>query len=217
MKTCRTVIFFIAVFGLASARVDAQKRLSLRPCLDSASCLLNWTLDGSGVWEISGGKLVLAKAGVPAGSIRRPAALAILKSNSFTNVAVQVEVRSTASQDLAVRDLDLAFGYESPTRFYYVHRSGITNDVHNGIFLVADADRRRIDSGTAPPQLKDQTWHRIRLEREPSSGRVAVYVDGSRTAVMTAVDTTIRAGRVGFGSFDDTGEFRKILISGCTK
>jgi hypothetical protein len=217
MKTNRAVILFFAVLASLPARVDAQKRLSLRPCLDSASCLASWTLDGSGVWEMPGGRLVLAKAGVPAGPIRRPAALAILKSAPFANVVVQAEVRSTAPQDVAFRDLDVVFGYESPTRFYYVHLAGTTNDVHNGIFLVADADRRRIDSGTCPPQLKDQAWHRIRLERAPSTGRIAVYVDGSKTAVMTAVDTTIRAGRVGFGSFDDTGEFRRILISGFTK
>jgi len=217
VKTNRAVILSLAVLGLLPARLDAQQRLSLRPCLDSARCLANWTLDGSGVWEISGGKLVLTKAGVPAGPIRRPAALAILKSALLTGVSVHVELRSTAPPELAVRDLDLVVGYESPSRFYYVHLSGVTNDAHNGIFLVADADRRRIDSGTAPPQLKDQAWHRMRLEREPSTGRIAVYVDGSKTAAMAAVDTTIRAGRVGFGSFDDTGEFRKILISGFTK
>jgi hypothetical protein len=217
MKTIRTASVCLALLTLALSHVHAQRRLHLRPSLDSATCILQWTLDGSGVWEISGGKLVLAKAGVPSGSIRRPAALAILKSVPLTDVSVQVELRSTAPPELAVRDLDLVFGYESLSRFYYIHLSGITNDVHNGVFLVADADRRRIDSGTAPPQLKDQTWHRIRLEREPSSGRIAVFVDGSKRAVMTAVDTTIRAGRVGFGSFDDTGEFRKILVSGSTK
>jgi hypothetical protein len=217
MKTNRTLIIVCALLSLACTRLDAQHRLNLKPCLNRPQCLSDWTLDGSGVWRISGGKLVIAKAGVPAGPIRRPAALAILKSNSFSDVTLQAEVRSTAPVDTAFRDLDLVFGYVSPSRFYYVHLAGITNDVHNGIFLVADANRRRIDAGTAPPQMKDQAWHRVRLERLSATGRIAVYVDGSKRAVMTAVDTTLRVGKVGFGSFDDTGEFRNILINGVAK
>jgi hypothetical protein len=31
---------------------------------------------------------------------------------------------------------------------------------------------------------------------------------------LTANDTSIRAGRVGLGSFDDTGEFRRFEVTG---
>jgi hypothetical protein len=92
--------------------------------------------------------------------------------------------------------------------------AGITNDVHNGVFLVAEADRRRIDAGTTPPQLKDQNWHDVRLVRDGSTGRVQVYVDRSPAPAWDLVDTTIRAGRVGLGSFDDTGEFRNVVVNG---
>ena len=115
--------------------------------------------------------------------------------------------------DLPVRDVELIFGYESPTRFYYVHLAGITNAVHNGIFLVADADRRRLDQPDSVPQMKDQAWHRVRLERDPASGRIEIFMDGSTTPVLKATDTTIAAGRIGFGSFDETGEFRNIVVT----
>lgn len=192
----------------------AQQPMTLRPRLDSAERLGDWTLDGSGSWEIAGGKLVLVKEGTPAGPIRRPAALAILKSPAFGRVTLEAEIRSTAPPDLKVRDLLLIVGYESPTRFYYVHLSGVTDGVHNGIFLVADADRRRIDDGKGEPQLKDQAWHRARVERDSSTGRIDVFVDGSAKPVLQATDTTIPSGRVGLGSFDETGEFRGITVKG---
>ncbi|MGH9880636.1 MAG: hypothetical protein ACRD6N_04305 [Pyrinomonadaceae bacterium] len=191
-----------------------QRSVVVRPDLSGPKRLAEWTLDGSGSWDIAEGKLVLAKAGTPAGNIRRPAALAILKSELLRRVTIEAQIRSTAPVDVLRRDLDFVVGYQSPTRFYYVHLSGASDDVHNGIFLVADADRRRIDSGGAKPQLNDQNWHRVRVVRDGATGRIEVYVDNSSAPVMTAVDTAIQAGRVGFGSFDDTGEFREIAVTG---
>jgi len=202
------------VLTLVSARVHAQERVAFRPRLTGPDALAKWTFDGSGSWIVTDRKLVLEKAGKPAGPIRRPAALAIFKMDPFKRVTLKAEVRSTAPQDVIRRDLNLIFGYESPSRFYYVHLSGVTDDVHHGIFLVADADRRRIDNRTGQPQLRDQNWHRVRLERDGATGRIEVYVDRSKGPVLAASDTTIRTGRVGLGSFDDTGEFRKIEITG---
>jgi hypothetical protein len=98
-----------------------------------------------------------------------------------------------------------------------VHLSAVTDAVHNGIFLVADADRRRIDSGDAKPLLTDQQWHKVRLVRDGTTGKIDVYIDGSASPVLTAIDHTIAAGRVGLGSFDDTAEFREITVKGSLK
>jgi hypothetical protein len=195
----------------------AQAPATVRADLGSPQRLADWTLDGSGTWEVADNSLRLTKAGVPGGPIRRPAALAVLRSPSFTKVTLEAEIKSTAPVDLAVRDVELIFGYESPTRFYYVHLAGITNAVHNGIFVVADADRRRLDEPNSVPQMKDQAWHRVRLERDPATGRIEVFMDGSTTPALKATDTTIAAGRIGFASFDETGEFRNIVVSGSTK
>jgi len=199
---------------LSAMAAFAQAPVTLRADLGSPQRLADWTLDGSGTWEVADNSLRLTKAGVPGGPIRRPAALAVLKSPSFTKVTVEAEIKSTAPVDLAVRDVELIFGYESPTRFYYVHLAGITNAVHNGIFVVADADRRRLDEPNSVPQMKDQAWHRVRLERDPATGRIEVFVDGSTTPALKATDTTIAAGRIGFASFDETGEFRNIVVTG---
>jgi hypothetical protein len=182
--------------------------------MTTEDALVQWSLDGSGSWTVADGKLVLERAGKPEGPIRRPAALAIFKMDPLKQVTLKAEVRSTAPQDVLRRDVNLIFGYESPSRFYYVHLSGITDAVHHGIFLVADADRKRIDDGKGQPQLKDQNWHRVRLERDGATGRIEIFVDDSKSPVLVASDTTIPAGRVGLGSFDDTGEFRGIEIAG---
>jgi hypothetical protein len=196
---------------------NAPQAFSSHPDLSAPNALTMFTLDGSGTWEIKDQTLILAKAGTPGGPIRRPSALAVLQSEPLVRATVQVEMRSTAPEEVKNRDLEIIFGYESPRRFYYVHLAGITDANHNGIFLVDNKDRRRIDDGTAAPQLTDREWHRVRLERDGDSGRIEVFVDGSEQPALHATDTAIRAGRVGLGSFDDTGEFRRFGVAGIRK
>ena len=199
---------------ILGAMVAAQESFSARPDLNAPDALTKFTLDGNGSWEVASGLLVLTKAGTPAGPIRRPAALAVLQSRPLLSATVQVEMRSTAPLEVKNRDLEIIFDYVSPTRFYYVHLAGITDPVHNGIFLVDDKDRRRIDDGKAAPQLTDREWHRVRLERDGENGRIEVFVDGADQPALKATDTSIRAGRIGLGSFDDTGEFRRFSVAG---
>ena len=196
------------------AIVVAQESFSARPDLNAPDALTKFTLDGNGTWEGANGLLVLTKAGVPGGPIRRPAALAILQSQPLATATVQVEMRSTAPLEVKNRDLEIIFDYVSPCQFYYVHLAGITDPVHNGIFIVDGKDRRRIDDWKAAPQLTDREWHRVRLERDGESGRIEVFVDGANQAALKATDASIRAGRVGLGSFDDTGEFRRLSVAG---
>ncbi len=212
MRTTALVLF-IAIFSLFVHEASSQQ-VSLSPKLESAENLDLWEKDGSGTWEITDGKLVISKAGVPAGPIRRPAALAVLRTTPLRKLTIEADIRSTAPLGVVRRDLDIIVGYDSPTRFYYVHLSAITDSVHNGIFLVNGADRVRIDPGKGVPQLRDTLWHRVRVERDGVSGRIAVFADGSRAPVLEAVDTTICCGRAGVGSFDDTGEFRHIVLKG---
>jgi hypothetical protein len=182
--------------------------------LSSATHLATgWTLDGSGSWAIRDGVLVLEKPGVPAGPIRRPGALAIFQSPPLADATLEVDLRSHAPVTTKQRDLLLVAGWQSPTRFYYVHLSAVRDDVHNGIFLVDDADRRRIDSLSDTPPLTDQAWHRARLVHR-ASGELEVFVDGASQPIMRATDRTIPHGRLGVGSFDDGGEFRNVRISG---
>lgn len=192
----------------------SQQKETIRPQLNQAGKISDWDLDGTGKWKMDSGVLELYSPGIPAGSIRRPAALAILKTNAFKQVTLDVDVRSTAPTDIPRRDVVLIVNYESPARFYYVHLSAVTDDVHNGIFLVNDADRRRIDSGHGLPMMKDQNWHHVRVTRDGTTGRIDVFFNQHRVPILSAVDSRIRSGRVGVGSFDDTAEFKNIRVQG---
>jgi len=200
------------MLALVAAAAAARQVETLRPDLGGAARIADWDLDGSGAWAIRDGLMVLTRAGTPAGPIRRPSALAILKSGDFRTATVTAQIRSTADVSVVNRDLEVILAYQTSARFYYVHLAGITNDVHNGIFLVADADRKRIDPGTSPPQLTDQRWHDVRVVWDGGAGSIDVYVDRSAAPVMRAVDATLRHGRIGIGSFDDTGEFKDIVV-----
>jgi hypothetical protein len=204
----------VAVAAIVVLAASTQAPRVFEPMLDAPGRLTQWTLDGTGAWDVRGGLLVLTKAGVPGGPIRRPAALAIYNSPALTRVTFEVNVRSDVPLTRDVRDVNLVVGWQSPSKFYYVHLAGRTDDVHNGIFLVNDADRRRLDTPTSKPQLTDLAWHRVKVERDPATGRIAVFVDGGAAPVLQATDTTLKSGRVGVGSFDETAEFRNIVITG---
>ena len=204
----------LLALGAGLAGQPATAPISVRADLSSAERLDAWTLDGSGGWTIRDGLLLLEKAGVPAGPIRRPGALAILKTPALGDSSIEVELRSDAPEDVIHRDLLLVAGWQSPTRHYYAHLSAVRDNVHNGIFVVDQADRRRIDDKSDRPALKDRNWHTARLVRTASTGRLDVFVDGETTPIMSATDRSIPSGRLGVGSFDDTGAFRGIRVQG---
>ena len=64
------------------------------------------------------------------------------------------------------------------------------------------------------PPLVDGAWHKARLVRTAASGRIEVFVDDMKAPILVANDSTLGTGRVGVGSFDDTGEFRNIVVTG---
>lgn len=191
-----------------------QPKATIRPEISEKRGLADFDLDGNGGWAVRGNVIVLEKAGVPEGKIRKPAALAILKSEPLTDFTYSIELKSTAPVDLAVRDVQLVIDYQSPAQFYYIHLSAKTDAVHNGIFIVNNADRKRIDEPTSRARIVDQNWHRVRLERNATTGSIAVFIDDDKTPALSVVDKTLRSGRVGFGSFDETGEFRNIQLIG---
>ena len=206
----RTLLAVVAAVALITPALPAQAPVTAE--FADARGLSQWDIDGGGEWRMSGNVLQLITAGVPTGPIRRPAAIAILRSPPVGNFTLDVELRSTAPVDLDVRDVLLIFGYQSPSRFYYVHLSKRTDAVHNGVFLVNDADRRRLDAPTSIARLVDQAWHRVRLTRDADGGQIRVFFDSETTPALSATDATLRTGRVGIGSFDETAEFRALTL-----
>jgi len=181
---------------------------------------VNWAPLTPAKWRFPGREVVLAEAGVQRPGPRRPFEYAVLTAGrEYRNVRIDAEVRLDTPVEETNRDVIIVFDYQSDTKFSYVHLSS-DNTIypHNGIFVVNDADRVRIDdqwNGTtgAPPAITDADWHKVRVTRCASTGEIAVYVDGSKRPLMTAVDTTLGSGRVGFGSFDNVGRLKGLKIS----
>ena len=201
----------VAGLPVVASPAGSAQRVTTAEFADARG-LSQWDIDGSGKWRMAGNVLQLYTAGVPAGPIRRPAAMAIFKSAPLRDFTLDVDLRSTAPADLDVRDVLLILGYQSATRFYYVHLSRKTDGVHNGIFLVNDADRKRLDAPTGVPRLVDQAWHRVRLTRSTANGQIQVFFDSDPTPVLSATDATLTEGRIGVGSFDETAEFKGFEI-----
>jgi glucose/arabinose dehydrogenase len=183
----------------------------------------NWAPVTPEKWRFPGREVVLAEPGDDPGPPRRPFEYAVLTAGpEFGSVQVTGEVRIDTPVDITNRDVIIVFGYRSATEFYYAHLS-TDNTIypHNGLFVVNNADRVRIEdqwdegrSRGAPPAITDAEWHRARVVHCADSGEIAVYVDGSKTPLMTAVDTTFDSGRVGFGSFDNVGRLRDLKVTG---
>jgi hypothetical protein len=175
-------------------------------------------------WEFANGQVVMIERGEPPEGPRRPFEYAIVgQGPEFGSMRYTAEIRIDEPVTRNDRDVVLIFNYQSPTRFYYAHLSqDNTIYPHNGIFVVDDADRVRIDdqwNGTtgAPPAIDDTDWHDVRLDYRASTGEIAVYVDGSAEPLMTATDTSFSGGRVGFGSFDNYGRIRDVTVLGTTR
>ncbi|WP_229737741.1 PQQ-dependent sugar dehydrogenase [Isoptericola cucumis] len=182
----------------------------------------DWAPRTPSKWQFPGDRVVLAAAGVdPGDGIRRPFEYATLTEGpELGSFELTGEVRLDAPASVNNRDVIVVFGWQSDTEYYYAHLSqDNTIYAHNGIFKVDGKDRERIDDQWdgavgAPPAVTDEEWHDVRVVRCADSGDVAVYVDGLDTPLLTASDTTFPSGRVGFGSFDNTGSLRDLTVTG---
>jgi hypothetical protein len=140
---------------------------------------------------------------------------------AWSSVEIEAQVRLDTPVEVGNRDVIIVFGWRSDTEFYYAHLS-TDNTIypHNGIFKVNNADRQRIDyqwngrSRGANPAIVDADWHKVRVVHLPATGEIAVYVDGGKDPLMTAKDSTFGSGRVGFGSFDNIGRLRHLMVTG---
>jgi hypothetical protein len=141
---------------------------------------------------------------------RRPQQFALVKGITVGSFTLETRVRREGSSMLIV------FNYIDTLHFYYTHLSadpGAKVAVHNGIFMVDGAPRRRIAGLEAPPALPDKNWHKVRVQRDVSSGSIRVFIDEEPQPRFSVVDNTFKCGQVGLGSFDETGDFADVRLS----
>jgi hypothetical protein len=144
---------------------------------------------------------------------RSPFNVSLLKDLLVSDFVLQADVQSTA-KDVPHRDMCLFFGYQDPAHFYYVHMAKRADDHANQIFIVNGADRKKISTKTTAGTPWDDKWHHVKVVRTVADGRIAIYFDDMKTPIMTATDRTFTWGRVGLGSFDDTGNWAHFELRG---
>ncbi|MHC4477292.1 MAG: 3-keto-disaccharide hydrolase [Planctomycetota bacterium] len=148
--------------------------------------------------------------------VRSPLNINLIRDVTVASFELQLKMLST-SKDYAHRDLCLFFGHQDPSHFYYVHIANKSDPHSNSIFLVDGKDRVSIAKTRTEGTPWDEDWHTVRLVRDVDKGTIQVFVDNMRKPIMTAEDKTFKSGRIGVGSFDDTGQFDDIHLTGLSE
>ncbi len=151
------------------------------------------------------------------GPVRAPASWSIMRDVEVGSFIFTGRMKCTADPANDKRDLCVFFHFEDPLHFYYVHFSASSDDVHNIIGLVNGTDRIKINveaAGGSRAGLTDEEWHTFKITRNAGSGETEVFLDDMIHPILTAVDTTFLSGRIGVGSFDDTGLFDDLVLRG---
>jgi len=171
-----------------------------------------WLFDGVAKWQFNDSVFLVTQNEAIASPVRRPGALALRKDSPCSGFILDLEVRCDAEPTNLRGDLVIAFGYQSPTNFHYVHLTGMVDSLHNGVYHVADSDRVRIGSLDVEPLLTDRNWHSVRLEYHDIEGTLSVFMDNDVTPGLHLENLDVPRGLFGFGSFNDTGAFRNMRL-----
>lgn len=179
--------------------------------------LEGWVFTDPDAWritEVDGQKVLEQHSGSDyQPEVRSPLNIALMEHLWLGSFVMDLEVRST-TRDYGHRDLCLFFGHQDPSHFYYVHLGKEADPHAHSIFLVNGEPRVSIAKERTEGTPWTDEWHHVRLVRNVVDGTIAVYFDDMETPIMTTEDETFGAGRIGVGSFDDSGQFRNIRIWG---
>jgi hypothetical protein len=156
--------------------------------------------------------LSLLKNRGPLPGPRRPIQFAIAETPMFHSVRIELDTRPKQ------RSLMIVFAYRDGAHFNYAHLSvdkGSEQTYHNGIFHVYGGERVRISSEAGPAAFAASgRWYHVVLDWSGKTGEIRTAVDGQEIPALHAVDLSHSSGKVGLGSFDETGDFRNVKITG---
>lgn len=186
-----------------------------QPCAD-ASCLEDFVFTDATKWRMREGdhapalELIGKSAYRP--PHRSPLSIALIEGVEVQDFDLDVDLLQTG-RNYGHRDLCLFFGVQSKSRFYYTHLATSPDQNAHNVFVVNDAPRTNL---IAPLEQGidwgRDVWHHVRVERRVSEGTIKVFWDHSADPALVAEDRSFDWGRVGFGSFDDSGLVRNIVL-----
>jgi len=220
-ETVVSLILLTAVVGCTSQEKACTGKMPLLFQSDfEDGSLYRWEATDPAAWRIEedgGGKvLALFRQSKYEPKVRSPLNINLIRDVSVGSFTLELKMLST-TKDYGHRDMCLFFGHQGPSRFYYVHIANVSDAHANSIFIVDDKPRVSIAKTRTEGTKWDDNWHTIKLVRDVDKGTIEVFYDGNPAPIMTAVDHRFKWGRIGIGSFDDTGRFDDIQLWGTAK
>ncbi|MDT0648102.1 hypothetical protein RM545_15515 [Zunongwangia sp. F260] len=224
MRVLKMNILFCGFMCLFLVNVHAQKipdnyKLLYEEDFEGDFTLSSFEFTDAEAWKIGNvdknHALELHKKSAYSPPVRSPLNIAFIKDRKFGSFILEAKLQQTG-KEYGHRDLCLFFGLKDPSNFYYTHIASNADPNAHNIFLVNDAPRTNIANKTTVgfDWGTTEEWHKIRLERDISSGIIRVFVDDMNAPVMEAEDKHFDFGYIGFGSFDDTGKIDNVKIWG---
>jgi hypothetical protein len=174
----------------------------------------SWTVPSAHDWKVSedagSSMLQLLVGREPLPGPRKPGQFALMEMAPATQLTLEADVRPTK------RSLMIVYAYQDPEHFDYVHFSTDTamkQPVHNGVFHVYGGERVRISAASGPAAFSGiNKWFHIKVQWNGTTGEVQGFVDGAPVPALHAVDLSLSEGKVGIGSFDETGDFKNVKV-----
>ena len=222
-----TAIVFLLLCSLAPAQekpAAPAKELEGLPLLlhedfkDGQAALKRFTFSDPKAWKITEDTVDGQKQNVLAQfqqsksnpPVRSPFNQAWINDLAVGPFVMEVRLRST-KPDYGHRDMCLFFGGVDDSHLFYVHLGKKPDPNCHNVFLVDGAPRKNIATKVSDGAPWDDHYHTVRVSRD-EGGNIKVFWDGE--PIMTARNDKFPAGRLGVGSFDDTGHFARITVWG---
>ena len=200
-----------------SIKANPDYKLVYSQDFEASNALNDYEMTDERAWRIGSGDTgntmeLYGKSDYEA-RVRSPFNISLLKNVVVGDFILEANL-AQSGREYGHRDLCLFFGVNSPTNFYYVHIASVADNNANNIFLVNDEPRTNIATKTTNGTNWGPTnsWHKVKIERKVDEGSIKIYFDNMEEPIMEANDKHFVEGRIGFGSFDDTGQFDNIKI-----
>ena len=144
--------------------------------------------------------------------VRSPLTIGLVRDVEVKDFVLFADMQQTG-KEYGHRDMCIFYGFQDRSHFYYTHIASVTDNHAHNCFMVNDKPRTKISHETTKGhKWGAKPWHQMKVVREQESGKIEVYVNDMDKPIMRATDKTFGWGRIGFGSFDDTGRISRVLL-----
>jgi hypothetical protein len=214
-------VLFVCV-GIAASHaaenIPSGYKLLYQQDFEKPGAIEDFVMTDPSAWKVTkdekGGALELVSQSHYTPAFRSPFNIALIKGKEFGDFVMEADVIQTG-KEYGHRDMCFFFGFDNPEHFYYAHIATAADDHAHNIFIVDNEPRTKIAKTTTKgAHWGLNLWHHVRIERELSDGMIKIYFDDMTLPIMMGESHAFEWGRIGFGSFDDTGKVDNIKIWG---